>query len=58
MTLSFVMSVCLFVLMSVRLEQLGSHWTDFDILAFPEKNLSITFRKGRRQCGGCALNAG
>jgi hypothetical protein len=28
-TISFVISVCLSVLPSVRMEQLGSHWTDF-----------------------------
>ena len=28
-TFSFVLSVCLSVRPSVRIEQLGSHWTDF-----------------------------
>jgi hypothetical protein len=28
-TISFVMSACLPVGLSVRTEQLGSHWTDF-----------------------------
>ena len=28
-TISFFTSVCLSVLSSVRMEQLGSHWTDF-----------------------------
>jgi len=28
-TISFVVSVCLFVCPSARTEQVGSHWTDF-----------------------------
>jgi len=28
-TISFIMSICLSVPPSVRMEQLGSHWTDF-----------------------------